>query len=81
MHTQQTCLLVTLPKQTGHATGVSDAVLRKAERRDCAGDSMTARLELKEGSGAHKAESVLGRFGKVEGSMHKMLALLEHCLD
>ena len=40
-----------------------------------------AGVEWKKGSEANQAGSFLGRLDDVELSMHKMLALLEQCLD
>ena len=57
---------------------------RKAQRQSHAGLSVIAAahgLEREKGSGANQAGSFLGRLDEVEGSMHKMLALLEQCLD
>ena len=69
----------------GHnATGLDHATERKAQRKECAGLSMIAAACGREGEGkpeASQAGSFLGRLDEVEGSMHKMLALLEQCLD
>ena len=57
---------------------------REAQRKDCAGLSMSAAARgrgMEEGSEANQAGSFLGRLDDVELSMHKMLALLEQCLD
>ena len=73
-----------LPKQHYNATGLDHAMERKAQRKDCAGLSVIAAArgrETEEGSEASQAGSFLGRLDEVEGSMHKMLALLEQCLD
>ena len=72
------------PKQGHNATGLDHAMERKAQRQSYAGLSVIAAahgLEREKGSGANQAGSFLGRLDEVEGSMHKMLALLEQCLD
>ena len=56
-------------------------MVRKVQRKDSAGLRVTAGRELEVGSEANQAGSFLGRLDEVEGSMHKMLALLEQCLD
>ena len=66
-----------------NALGLDDTMPRKAHCKNSysAGLSMTDGHDLKERSGANQAKSFLGRLDEVEGSMHKMLALLEQCLD
>ena len=56
-------------------------MLRKMQSKDSTRLSMTVGRGLEEGSEGNQAESFLDRLDEVEGSMHKMLALLEHCLD